>query len=331
MQMIYFATTESFFDKTITLQLCKPLLKSVLDALVVTKLRTKEGTEAEYNALKSLGCAQPQFLAFTRDGLHTKPEMFIGPAVLADCLTRCIQLDWDDLARLFSLKLAATIIDAPPVELRCLWVPFVRELIYNLNATNVPLSTPRYHELACSILEAYLDKGVGMEPSGAEDYSGQGPAPYSCADCADCADLNRFLASGERVWHFFANKDRRKHVESRLGYAPTSKIGFSCHTNRVGNRWELVVKKMTDMGAKTKREWTDRYTQARDEFSKFHHESLMILLGEDYERIMSMRDIRVGAQARARRAPPAMLGAGANAGNSMRPTNVVAGVKRRAE
>jgi hypothetical protein len=256
--------------------------------------------------------------------------MFISASLLAECLARCIQFNWDDLARLFSLKLAAKTVDVPPVEFHYLWIPFVRELISTLDAANIPLSTPRYQELACAILEAYLDKEVGMEPSGAADYSGLGPV---YCNCSDCGDLNRFLASGEKVWHFSALKKRRKHLEDSLGYSSISKFGCSHHSEGRGSRWTLVVKKTVNTGAKAKKEWSDGFAQAWDEFSKFDQDKLKMLLGSDYEKITSMRHLRFnqGPQVQVQRAPPAVFEPRANAGNAMWPANLVAGVKRRAE
>lgn len=329
MRILHFET-KGFFDKAVTLELCKPLLKSVLDVMDVANLRTKEGVQPEYKtSKKARNWDYHGLLASSQDGPHAKPETFISANLLAECLGRCIQFGWDDLASLFSLKLAAKIVDVPRVEFHHLWLPFVRELISTLGAANVPLSTPRYQELARAILEAYLDKEVGKEPSGATDYSGLGPV--SCS-CADCGDLNRFLASGEKVWRFPAIKKRRKHLEDELGFSSTSRFGCSHHSERGGRCGTLVVTKTVDTGAKAKKEWTDRFAQAWDEFGKFDQDKLRVLLGADYERITSMRHLGFGQgpQAQVQRAPPAVLEPRANARNAMGAANLVAGVKRRA-
>lgn len=330
MRIIFFATTEPVFDKDVALGLCKPLLKSVLEAMCINRLRTKEGTEEAYKIAETRK-THAEIYGYRRTGPHTQPETLIDSNVLADCLTRCIQFGWDDLARLFSLKVAADIADVPPEEYRHLWIPFARHLIRHLDAANVPLSTPRYQQLMCAIFEAYLDKQVRIEPSGEEDYSGYGPV--SCRACPECTEMNRFLASGERVWHFFAGKERRKHLDDQLRYSSGPKLDCACSHERVGNRWKIVIQKTVDKGAKAKKDWQARFAQAQIEFGNFDQEKLKELLGEDYESITSMREIRLGARPRDRHASAvlAVLGAGTHAGNVMRPTNVVAGVKRRAE
>ena len=326
MRIIHFAT-EGVFDKAVTLELCRPLLKSVLDVFGVTNLRTKGGAESSYNASKTRSWKHPESEAL---GSHQHPEMFINPSLLAECLARCIQLNWDDLSMRFSLKIVAKIAEVPPVEFRHLWIPFVRELISTLDPANVPLSTLRYQELARAILEAYLDKQVGMEPSGAADYSGQGPVHCSCSDCWS---LDRFLESGERVWRFSAVKKRREHVESQLTYSE-----FSCSrkTESWGSPYTLVVTKDVDCGAKAKKEWSDRFAQAWHEFSKFDQGKLKVLLGADWEKITTMRQLRFNQvpEVHVQRVPPpppAVLEPRVDTGNAMWPANLVAGVKRRAD
>ncbi|KAK4663255.1 hypothetical protein QC763_0096690 [Podospora pseudopauciseta] len=170
---------EGVFDKTASLEICKLLLlKSVFDTMSLTKLRTVETAEAEFrNASKSRSNGYPYYqMRPIRDGPHQNPETYITPNFLAECLARCIELNWDDLAMRFSPIIAANIAQRQPTFLSLL---------------------PRYQELALAVLEAYLEKQVGKEPGGAEAYSGQGLVRCSCGDCAD---LNRFLKGGQRVW-----------------------------------------------------------------------------------------------------------------------------------
>ncbi|KAK0641423.1 hypothetical protein B0T16DRAFT_214481 [Cercophora newfieldiana] len=299
LQILQFAKQE-VFDKAATLEFCKPLLASVLNNLDASTLITKEGAEAEYAASKPHGSDRfnwHQMNQHARSRPDQAREKFITPDLLSGCLARCIEAGWDDLAMRFCLKIAAKADSIPPVEFHHLWVPFVRQLITTLDEANVPLSTPRYQQLACSILEAYLDKYVGREPTGAVDYSGQGPV--SCT-CGDCCSLNSFLASGERTWSFSAVKKRREHVERYI--APG--LGCTYRTESRGSPYTLIVTKNIDSGAKAKKDWTARFAEAWDAFTKFDESKLKLLLGADWEKITSMRHLRLSPTAQMARPMP---------------------------
>lgn len=136
---------EGVFDKTASLEICKLLLlKSVFDTMSLTKLQTVETAEAEFrNASKSRSNGYPYYqMRPIRDGPHQNPETYITPNLLAECLARCIELNWDDLAMRFSPKIVANTAQVPPAESHYLWLPFVRQLTSTLEAANVSLSTP---------------------------------------------------------------------------------------------------------------------------------------------------------------------------------------------
>ncbi|KAK4196597.1 hypothetical protein QBC40DRAFT_268358 [Triangularia verruculosa] len=286
----------SVFDEAITVELCEPLLRSALDILSVTKLRTKEAAEVEYNASKTRSYSWRD-MGTVRNCAHQHPEMYINAELLAHCLARCVQLKWDDLARRLSLKVVSEIAQVPPAEYHYLWIPFVRELISKLDSVDVPLSTPRYQQVALAIFEAYLEKQVGKEPTGEQDYSGQGP----------------------RTWQFSAAEKRRRHVE---GYVSGLPLRCQCQTHAQGSPYTLIVTKKVDTGAKAKKDWTDRFSQAWDEFSKFDQGKLKVLLGDDFEKITSMRHLRLNqGEGSGKRAPPKGTVDGAQ----------VAGAKRKAE
>jgi len=286
----------------------------------ISALRTQNGAAASFAAEK------PHFSydwrrseAYARNGPHKKPQMFILPEILAACLARCIKYGWDDLAMLLSLKIVSKADTIPLVEFHYLWIPFVRELISTLDKASIPLSTPRYQEIACAIFESYLNRQVGKEPSGAVDYSGQGPVACSCRECPA---INRFLQSGERTWRYSAVKKLRQHAEGILG-----RPGLNCslHTDSHGSPHTLVVIKNVDSGAKAKKEWNDRFAEAWDEFTKFDQEKLKTLLGAEWERITGMRHLRLST---AQGLVQHVQGGG---GPGVSPANLVAGMKRRAE
>ncbi|KAK3379221.1 hypothetical protein B0T24DRAFT_545961 [Lasiosphaeria ovina] len=316
---------EGIFEMPVSLELCKPLLKSVVNAMDVTTIRTKDGTAVTPTTMKAQRYDYYQVQAYARDGPPQNRQLFISPGLLAECFALSIQFDWDDLPMLLSFKIVSQVDAIPLTEFRHLWIPFIRELISTLNANNVSLSTPQYQEIARAILEAYLDRHVGKEPSGQVNYR---QSPVRCS-CADCRLLNGFLQSNERTWRFPAGKGRRQHLHNMLDSAGS---GCSHVTERYGNPHTLVVKKGLDAGTRAKKEWNDRFAQAWDDITKFDQEQLKMLLGGEYDKITSMRHLRFpgGAQAQQR-----VASSRHGDGSSMRPILIngspVTGVKRRAE
>ncbi|KAK0724019.1 hypothetical protein B0T21DRAFT_395412 [Apiosordaria backusii] len=287
--------TEDAFDKAVTLQLCKPLLSSVLDIFCVTNLRTKEAVESSYNAPKTRSWNYWEMDA-AQKGPHQHPEMYISPSLLAECLTRCIQLNWDDLARRFSLKIVAKIAQVPPVEFHYLWMPFVRELISALDAANVP--SPRR-----------VIKNLRVPSS-----------RHTWISKWEWSRAVQSTIAARAPWHFPAAEKRRRHVEGQVSYL---KLSCLCQTERRGSPHTLIVTKKVDTGVQAKKEWTYRFTQAWVEFSKFDQAKLKVLLGEDWEKITSMRHLQLNQ----------VEGAHVQRGPRPRPGHGyrVAGVKRRAE
>ncbi|KAK0716376.1 hypothetical protein B0H67DRAFT_684362 [Lasiosphaeris hirsuta] len=315
LQFIRFAEM-GIFEQPAGLELCKPLLKSAINAMDIATLRTKEGATAAFTNLKAQKLDYRHVQAFSRDHMRQISQSF-EPSALAECFSRCIQFDWDSLSTSLSVKIVAKVNDIPPTEFRHLWIPFIHELISTLNANNVSLSSSRYQEMACAILEAYLDRHVGKEPSGEVNYR---QSPVGC-HCADCSRLNLFLQSNERIWRFPVGKSRRQHVHRMLDSA-----GSRCThiTEHLGSPHTLVVDKGIDAVTKAKKEWTDRYAQAWDDIAKFDQEQLRMLLGGEFEKITSMRHLRLpGAQVLG------VAGSQQRVGVSMPPT--VPGMKRRAE
>ena len=318
-RILHFAA-EGVFDKAVTLALCKPLLEAAFDNMDLASLRTQGGVEASVRDARTLMDWRERE-AFSRDGPHKHPEMIITPNLLAKSLASCIPLNWRNLTRRFCFQITHQIANVPLVEFQYLWIPFVHKLIRTLDAAHVPLSTPRYQNLARIILNSYLVYQVGMEPSGALDYGNQGQV--TCTSCNDCRSLNYYLASGDRVWELRGSQSRRGHIERQLGRFPRSQ--FTLEIERNGGPHTLVVTKNVDTGAKAKAEWTERFAQAWDLFGKFDEEKLKRLLGSSWERITSMRHLRLdhgpAGGVNMRRVPVVGSGSGGR----------VAGVKRRAD
>ncbi|KAK4449744.1 hypothetical protein QBC34DRAFT_494211 [Podospora aff. communis PSN243] len=276
---------QGIFDEATTLELCKPLLQNVLASLNLTWLVTFDKTAApKSKSSTTQGSGYGHHQPPSRPA-HIQPNLYITPELLARCFGACIQRGWDDLVTLLSSRIVAQAGNIPPAQFRPLWIPFLCHLITRLESARCPLSTSWCQELACAIMTAYLTKYIGKEPlRGADNRK----PPVSCT-CADCQALNRFLQSNERVWRFPADKPRRWHLHNVLD---SSRSGCSHDTDRSTYPETLVVAKYNP--AQEKREtWEERFSEAWADFARFDQEKLKMLLGEQWEPITTMRDLRL--------------------------------------
>ncbi|KAI9103106.1 hypothetical protein DFS34DRAFT_646489 [Phlyctochytrium arcticum] len=259
-------TTPDGYNQEECVKLCKPLLKFIIEAMDVT-------------SLCSDSLATPQHASDKDD------QKIISIAILVECIVQCHRLQWDDLSTLICNKIAEKANIIPSVQLRDLWIPFLQSLIPALLAEKVPLSTQMYRHLGVALLEACLYFFVGQEPSGQANYQ---QSPVGCK-CADCNLLDAFLNSNERVWRFRAAQQRRQHLEHLL-----RQKGAACSlaTDKIGSPQTLVVTKGLDAGTKAKNAWTDRFNAAWTLIRKFDQAQLNELLGGEYDRLVSMRDLR---------------------------------------
>lgn len=136
--------------------------------------------------------------------------------------------------------------------------------------------------------------------------------------CGDCAGLNAFLANPNlRKERFPMGKQRRQHLHNQLDAA-----GVDCThvTEHVGSPHTLVVNKTTRLADAARREWRARQARADEVIKGFPAEALRALLGAEYDRIVSMEGIRLGAAASGSgaatrpAAPPREEGSGRNDG-----------------
>jgi len=307
---------EGVFETSTSLDLSKILLRSILDAMDVTTLRSVEGVRAA-TAAATAKAPRYDYSSYSRGPAGQMEQLvrhfLINSHLLVTCLGRCIEYNWNDMCMVFSLKIVAKASAILPVEYHYLWIPFLRHMIATLEAQKVSLWTPRYQGLACAIFEGYMDRHIGKEPSREVDYR-QAPITHHCDDCIQ---LSNFLQSDQRTWHFPAAEKRRKHLESTVSYSNT---GCKCTTERRRSPYTLVVTKGLDSGTKARNAWKDRFSTAWDDISKFDQAKLKELLGEEFEKITTMRHLRTAES----RAP--LQGVRGN----VLPPRPAAGVKRRA-
>jgi len=260
-------------------------MKSIVASLDISKLCTEAGLRGEAN--KSTRSHYGQDSA---PQTAYQPTRIMNPRRLAVFLEYCMQCS-DDLAMQLSLKIVADIGEISVSEFRPFWVPVVQCLISTLESRNLPLSTHRYHLLACCILDAYITC-VGKEPRVVVNHS---QPPLSCG-CRDCTPLNVFLRSStHQVWRFPAGKGRRQHLHNSLD---ASRANCTHVTSRGTNPNTLVVTKGLGSGGQEKKTWEKNFADATAEFADFDQAKLSQLLKSEYNRITGMQHLRRNSSVR---------------------------------
>ncbi|KAK0740117.1 hypothetical protein B0T18DRAFT_372929 [Schizothecium vesticola] len=283
---------EGLFEKAATLTVCKPLFDTVLHKMDLSRLCSSQGVLAALETLRESRPRYAQILPVNQGGLAAKAACAIVPDTLAQCIAACIRHKWDDVFEYLQAKIVADVNCIPAAEFRPLWIPCLHKIIHTLEANNISLSTPKYQQLARAILEAYINKYIGTEPSGDVDHRQK---PVACS-CQDCSGLNTFLTGNEKVGRFSMGEKRRRHLENNLGY---SRSGYTLNTESRGRPYTLVVTKGLDAGTRALQEWTNRHLEAQKDLSEFDREKMNVLLGDEaWERITSMRHLRYTGQSR---------------------------------
>lgn len=288
---------EGLFEKAATLAVCKPLFDVVLHKMDLSRLCSRQGVLA---ASKTLRESNPSYYNYAQMSAPNQERLaakaaaprVIVPDTLAQCIAACIQHEWEDVSGSPQAKIVADVNRIPATEFRPLWIPSFRKIIQTLEANNIPLSTPKHQQLARAILEAYIDKYIGTEPSGAIDHRQR---PVSCS-CSDCSGLNAFLKGSQKVGRFPMAERRRRHLESKLAYS-----GSGCTVNReiMGSPYTLVVTKGLDAGTRGLQEWTRRRLEGQQDLAEFDREKMDILLGDEaWQRITGMQHLCCTGQSR---------------------------------
>ncbi|KAK3328671.1 hypothetical protein B0T19DRAFT_442560 [Cercophora scortea] len=268
------------FELSESIELYRTLVKSVITALSLDTLRSKE---AILQAAKAAKFSHTQGF---RPAL-LQPFHALNPERLALLFAHCIQYKWEDLTMQLSFKLVAQVNNITPSELAPFWLPFLHSLIRTLETAGIPLSTPRYQQIAGAILEAYVDNYVGAEPANASPNLAQPTVPCCCRDCTE---LNQFLAApNERTARFPVSKPRRHHLHQQLD---NMRANCTHTTERHTHPETLVVTKQLRAQEVASTDWQARFAAARVEMAKFDASKLRMLLGADYERITSMGHLR---------------------------------------
>ncbi|KAK3346421.1 hypothetical protein B0T25DRAFT_461040 [Lasiosphaeria hispida] len=217
----------------------------------------------------------------------------LSPVRLADFFGDCIRFGWDDISAHLGLNIASQATRIPAPQLGGFWIPFIEHLLQTLKDADVPLSTPRYQDIACAIFEVFLDKFVGKEPTPNTSLR----RPRVDCSCSDCVWLNEFLESSDQsVGNFPVAKARRRHLHNMLDgvHADVTHL-----TERHGSPYTLVVTKTFKENEIAKKKWSKRFDAAKQVFAKLGEVQLRALLGDEYDKITGMEHLRLRYRSRA--------------------------------
>lgn len=146
----------------------------------------------------------------------------------------------------------------------------------------------KYETLFRTILSSYVKTYVQSPP---QKPTGLERQPRGCSlYCEDCVQLDAFLKDPHRAsTHFAVKAKRRDHLEERL-----KDSHCSTETLRSGSPYTLIVKKKGSEWENAMKEWKQRCGVALKTVEGVGFERLKGLLGERWEEVVGVRDIKAG-------------------------------------
>lgn len=173
-------------------------------------------------------------------------------------------------------------------------LPYLKGLVPLMKSQAIALHSEEYCKLFSGILDQYICRIVGQEPSPTTAWAQK---KRGCG-CADCRQLENFLtSSGQQIGRFTMNKERREHLQERLGVREGyghADLDYTGHTERPEQRrmyksFTLVVTKKPRPVGTAHKEWVLRCNVARKLLSNLAAtQDLKMLLGDGYDGIVSL-------------------------------------------
>ena len=193
---------------------------------------------------------------------------------------------WHEIDQLAD-KIISSIPNANAMTLERLLLPMLKRLPPFVDPSSN--STHSYVKLFRIVIPSYISTYVQSPP---QKPTGLDRQPRGCSlHCEDCVKLDDFLKNPERSTAYFQVKtNRRNHLEERLRYS-----NCSTDTQRSGTPYTLIVKKMGMEWESAMKEWRQRCEIAFKAVEKIGFEKLKRLLGEKWEDIVGLREIKAGA------------------------------------
>ncbi|KAK4215754.1 hypothetical protein QBC37DRAFT_371660 [Rhypophila decipiens] len=327
------ASTGQFGGRNIATQHCKRLAKSFIAGVSLFRLRSTITYQDNWGREPSDRFVEKSsYLHVLRRYTAVPPRdlsYVIDPQSLVKFFATCLENHWDDLLLQLTFKILAEAERLPWYEYRGLWLPFLQSLIAVLEANKVPLTTPRYQQIAGAILDSFLDNYVQKKPertgtttttssrttSNRQELYRQ---PVKCR-CQDCHLLKTFLTSTTVTsTKYSLPSTRLEHIRRQIERTDGVNLGLQKTWPGIPNPYQLDVWKAADFcptvpapppaaaevpasnGPMTTNDrerlaWTRRAKVAKNELDKFSQGKLKLLLGGDGldggEQLAKMRDM----------------------------------------
>ena len=200
-----------------------------------------------------------------------------------------VQLDRRDLETeiievIIKLQAEASVIDI--VAFESFFLPLLAALIASVQWT--PEQVTRYRRIFRKTLQLYATRVVQLEPQ-----PGNWTHPPRGCGCHHCRQLDFFLLDAEHREMRFAvsNAGDRCHLHQRL-----DRTGIRHDTDRTGGMDTLVVTKPATPAFQKHEEWRMRFEKAEESIGKLDRGVLWRLLGEDFEYLTELQDVRRGRE-----------------------------------
>ncbi|KAK4215753.1 hypothetical protein QBC37DRAFT_386003 [Rhypophila decipiens] len=263
-----------------SLQVVEDIAKSAIAAMDLSKLLSEDTYKTA-----AAGGRQKLTAEYYRKALVARVPLpvviasrLITPAMLETFVENCLRYRWDNVLLQFCFKIVAHADDIPEDEFSPVWVPFLASFIETFQTRGIDLSSPRSQQLGSAILDSYLSKYLGKEPTQDLDYSR--PRLRTSCVCADCTQLNHFLVSPTRnTLRIPAPKKRRQHLHNMLDADGRGRC--SHQTDRSTRPETLVIEKYGWPTDQPKQAWRDRAAAILKEIGKFDQDGLRKILGPD--------------------------------------------------
>ena len=183
-------------------------------------------------------------------------------------------------------KIISHATNANTMSFEHLLLPLLKQLPPFVEPGRKSIGTHSYNNFFHTILQSYINTYVQSpprKPTGFERH------PRGCSlYCDDCVKLDAFLKSSSQAQaHFSVKESRRDHIQQRLNHS-------YCSTDTIknGTPYTLVVRK-TDMEWEiAMKKWRQRCGVALKAIEKIGPEKLRGLLGEGWEAVVGLEDIK---------------------------------------
>lgn len=210
---------------------------------------------------------------------------------IAEVLRHCLSMGLKDEMDRFIAKLKEEAGRADSLALEQVMMPFLRHLPQIMHDQNIPLVTDNYRDLFKQAISLYIFRYVRREPQPTLNWV----CPIKGCGCKECVHLDLFLNSPTRqTMEFTTTGPKRNHIEGLVRdlkeiRASTKKNDRAPHT--------LILTKSLDWWQSSHDAWSSRCASAREAFDGIGTGNLKQLLGDKYDELINLRQVKLAGPA----------------------------------